>query len=592
MKIYFPLLETDLDVSSEQTVAQVCEMAGVPLNLVCGGKGSCKKCIIRIKEKGVFSEVLACQYPVSDGMEIYLSKERAASQILEVSANKDLPFHPSVKCYPLNYSDLNTPLGTYDMDVIRRLLPERVKPLSYTALKRLEATYFLEDYTYLNVVVEKDQIIDFVPSQSPLVIYGIAFDIGTTSVVGYLYNMNSGCLVTQYSMLNKQIAFGGDVISRIDYASASEAHLKKIQQAILDTIAEIIENLKNEAQIDESQIYQTVYCGNSTMCHLFLGINPIHLGMAPFIGYTKDAVSLPAAELHLPLNPRGTVTFLPLLGGFVGADTAAVLLSLPRDGKMRMMIDLGTNGEIAVGHAKRYFVASTACGPALEGAGITMGMRGTTGAIEKVNCENGKIHVSVIGNTAPKGFCGSGIIDTIAMLLKEGLIADKGNFIKGDALEQHPMKARFGTDENNQRYFIIVTADENPEGRDIIITQKDIRAVQLAKAAIYTGCCLLMENYGIRPKELTEIVIAGAFGNYIDIEHAQYIGLLPEIEGVPVRSIGNGAGTGSQLFLLSEEEAAACAHLTEVTTHIELATDPNFTNTYMMNTIFRSELME
>lgn len=592
MNVKFPLVGTSVDVPEGQTIAQACEAAGVPLNLVCGGKGTCKKCLVRIREGSESKEVLACQTLVSDNMQVFVSRERAASQILETSDNSALPFNPSVKRFALSYADLNTPMCTYDMDVIRRLLPERVAPLNYDALKRLADVYFLEDYATLNVIVDKDQIIDFIPSNEPMPIYGVAFDIGTTSVVGYLYDLTNGCLINQASTLNKQIAYGDDVISRIDYAASSPEQLEKIHQSILDTIRDIITNLCDKSDVDGTLIYQTVYCGNSTMSHLFLGLNPIHLGMAPFLGYTKDAVTLPANRFNLPVNPLGSVTFMPLLGGFVGADTTAVLLSLPRDRQMRLMIDLGTNGEIAVGHSDRWFVASTACGPALEGAGITMGMRGTEGAIEKVWCESGTIRVKVIGNSAPKGFCGSGIIDTIAMLFEEKLIVSRGNFIKGEQLENHPFKDRFGTDDSGQRYFIIVPATDNPEGKDIIITQKDIRAVQLAKAAIYTGCCLLMENYGIKPKELTEIVIAGAFGNYIDVANAQAIGLLPLIENVPVRSIGNGAGTGAQLYLLSQEEEAFCKHLPEITTHIELATDPNFTSTYMMNTQFGCEVME
>ncbi|MEG0310692.1 MAG: ASKHA domain-containing protein, partial [Eubacterium sp.] len=279
---------------------------------------------------------------------------------------------------------------------------------------------------------------------------------------------------------------GGDVISRIDFAGNSPENLHEIHLYILDTITEIINELCKRSAIEKNAIYSTVYCGNSTMQHLFLELNPKNLGLAPFIGHSKDAVSLKAGSFSLPVNPNGIITFMPLLGGFVGADTTAVLMGLPRDKKLRLMIDLGTNGEIAVGNFKKYYVASTACGPALEGAGITMGMRGTTGAIEKVNCENGKITCKVIGKTAPKGFCGSGIVDAIALLFREGLIVKRGNFIKGHDLDAHPMKERFGTTESGQRYFIIVTAADNPDGKDIFITQKDIRAVQLAKAAIYT----------------------------------------------------------------------------------------------------------
>ena len=592
MRVLFPLLEEEIEVSQDSLVSDVCASIGLPLNLVCGGKGRCKKCLVNIKENGEMKEVLACQYSVSDGMEIYASREQAASQILETSSNSDLPFDPIVKCYSLNYTDLVTPMCTYDLDVLRKLIPQTIDTPDYSVLKHFSEVYFLEGYEKLHVIVSGNRIIDFIPSnEDEKPIYGIAFDIGTTSVVGYLYDIASGCLLNQHSMLNKQIAFGGDVISRIDYAGEGPESLHKIYEAIMETLAEIITQVCKKASVDTNDIYQTVYCGNSTMAHLFLELNPKHLGLAPFLGFCKDAISLKGMDTPLPINPKGTVTFMPLLGGFVGADTTAVLLGLPRDKKMRLMIDLGTNGEIAVGNCDKYYVASTACGPALEGAGLTMGMRGTTGAIEKVGCENGKITYSVIGKTAPQGFCGSGIVDAIAMLFREGLIAKRGNFIKGDALDAHPMKNRFGVDENNQRYFKIVTARENPEGKDIIITQKDVRAVQLAKAAIYTGCCLLSENYGIKGSDLEEIVIAGAFGNYIDVHNAQFIGLLPKIEDVPVRSIGNGAGTGAQLYLLSKEEAAICNAIPTITTHIELATDPKFVDTYMMNTMFGDNVM-
>ena len=443
MRVLFPLLEEEIEVSQDSLVSDVCASIGLPLNLVCGGKGRCKKCLVNVKENGEMKEVLACQYSVSDGMEIYASREQAASQILETSSNSDLPFDPIVKCYSLNYTDLVTPMCTYDLDVLRKLIPQTLDTPDYSVLKHFSEIYFLEGYEKLHVIVSGNKIIDFIPSnEAEKSVYGIAFDIGTTSGVGYLYDITSGCLLNQHSMLNKQIAFGGDVISRIDYAGEGPESLHKIYEAIMETLAEIITQVCKKASVDTNDVYQTVYCGNSTMAHLFLELNPKHLGLAPFLGFCKDAVSLKGMDTPLPINPKGTVTFMPLLGGFVGADTTAVLLGLPRDKKMRLMIDLGTNGEIAVGNCDKYYVASTACGPALEGAGLTMGMRGTTGAIEKVGCENGKITYSVIGKTAPQGFCGSGIVDAIAMLFREGLIAKRGNFIKGDALDAHPMKNR------------------------------------------------------------------------------------------------------------------------------------------------------
>ena len=479
---------------------------------------------------------------------------------------------------------LKTEMCSYDLETIRKALNIPVNMSSIKVLQKSAEVFHQKNLPLMNFILYNDEVIDLIPSHEEVNAYGVAFDIGTTSVVGYLYDLTNGVLIHQYSSLNKQISFGGDVISRIDYASTAPENLKAIQHAIIETINNILSNLFYESKIPSEAIYECVFCGNSTMAHLFLGLNPLHLGLSPFTGITRDMVVLNAEELNININPNGKITFLPLLGGFVGADTTAVLLGLPKDDSYRLMIDLGTNGEIAVGNRDRYFVASTACGPALEGAGIHMGMRGTTGAIEKITLVDNEIKCHVIGDAAPLGFCGSGIIDAIAFLYREKLIYDRGHFIKGEDLDNHPFKDRFKTDENNQRYFVFVRHSDNPNGKEMIITQKDVRAVQLAKAAIFTGCCLLTEKYGIKAEALKEIILAGAFGNYIDIENAQFIGLLPEISGVPIRSIGNGAGTGSQLFLLSQDEAKRCETIPTITTHIELATDPNFSHLYMQNT--------
>lgn len=584
IRIFFPLLDKSILVETGTTVAAACAQVGFPQNLVCGGKGTCKKCLVTIRENDLVSEVLGCQHPVSNDMAILISKEAAVSQILETTENETLSFNPKTRVVTTPMAHLKTEMCSYDLEAIRNALDMPIKMSSIKVLQKSAEIFHQKSLPLMNFVLYNDEVIDLIPSSESLNAYGVAFDIGTTSVVGYLYDLTSGVLIHQYSSLNKQISFGGDVISRIDYASTSPENLKAIQHAIIETVNNILSNLFYESKIAAEAVYECVFCGNSTMAHLFLGLNPLHLGLSPFTGITRDMVVADAEEFTININPNGKITFLPLLGGFVGADTTAVLLGLPKDDDYRLMIDLGTNGEIAVGNRNRYFVASTACGPALEGAGIHMGMRGTTGAIEKIELIDNEIKCHVIGDAAPLGFCGSGIIDAIAFLFREKLIYDRGNFIKGEDLDNHPFKDRFKTDENNQRYFVFVRHQDNPNGKEMIITQKDVRAVQLAKAAIFTGCCLLTEKYGIKATDLKEITLAGAFGNYIDIDNAQFIGLLPEISGVPIRSIGNGAGTGSQLFLLSQDEAKRCETIPKVTTHIELATDPDFSNRYMQNT--------
>lgn len=584
IRIFFPLLDKSIMVEAGKTVAEACALVGFPQNLVCGGKGTCKKCLVTIRENDLVSEVLGCQHIISQDMSILISKEAALSQILETTDNDELSFNPKTRIASIPFSQLKTEMCSYDLETIRKVLDLPVTMSSIKVLQKSSEIFHQKNFTFMNFVLFNNEIIDLVPSNEEINAYGVAFDIGTTSVVGYLYDLTNGVLIHQYSSLNKQISFGGDVISRIDYASTSHENLNNIQRAIIETVNNILSNLFYESKITAEAVYDCVFCGNSTMAHLFLGLNPLHLGLSPFTGVSRDTVTLNAEELNININPLGKITFLPLLGGFVGADTTAVLLGLPKDDAYRLMIDLGTNGEIAVGNHNKYFVASTACGPALEGAGIHMGMRGTTGAIEKIALVDNEIKCHVIGDAPALGFCGSGIIDAIAFLFREKLIYDRGNFIKGEDLENHPLKDRFGIDETNQRYFIFVRHTDNPNGKEMIITQKDVRQVQLAKAAIFTGCFLLTEKFGIKGQDLKEITLAGAFGNYIDIKNAQFIGLLPKIEGVPIRSIGNGAGTGSQLFLLSQDEANRCEEIPQNTTHIELATDPNFSNLYMQNT--------
>ncbi|MGL4547057.1 ASKHA domain-containing protein [Eubacterium aggregans] len=241
---------------------------------------------------------------------------------------------------------------------------------------------------------------------------------------------------------------------------------------------------------------------------------------------------------------------------------------------------------MAAGDGSRYLVASTACGPALEGAGLTMGMRRTTGAIEAVKYQDGRFVCEVICGGPAKGFCGSGIIDAITQLLVAGIVVPMGNFYKGAKLEGHPLAHQITICEDGQRQFTLLTAEENGGTIPMVITKNDIRAIQLAKGAIHTGCELFLSRYGIQGEDLSEIVISGTFGNYIDIQNAQAIGLLPTFPGTPVRSIGNGAGMGVKRFLLSQEEVARCTALPTITTHVELASDPDFVNTYMMNTQF------
>lgn len=580
VKVIFPFLDKTIEVEEDKKISDACAMVGQPLNLVCGGKGKCKKCMVDIEISGVTSSIVSCQTLVSDGVKVLLQPEDLEAQILTDSALKHVTPNPSLQSYYITKEELKTELAENDWETLQKSISKSLHETSYKLLQKLSKIY--HNPNGITVIINNNCLIDVIEGQLKD-IYGLAFDIGSTSVVGYLYDMRSYNQIGISSRLNKQTHVGGDVISRIDHAISLTDGLDNLQNLVRETINEIINNLCIENNIDSNKIYQATFCGNSTMQHLFFGIHPEYLGKSPFSSTTHHSISATAGDLEIKINPNGNITFLPLLGGFVGADTSAVLLSLPQDDKKRLVIDLGTNGEIAVGVKNNYKVASTACGPALEGAGLEFGMRGTLGAIEGFAITDGEVSYKVIGNVKPRGICGSGIIDVISELLVNGLINKRGGIVNPDTIENKELASRIVPWEQTKA-FVLCFENESENGKAILLTQKDVRQVQLAKAAIYTGCIMLVEHYGLTLEELDEIIIAGAFGNYIDMKKAQIIGMIPYLPNLPVHSIGNGAGTGCQMFLLSRDEQDICKKIADNAIHIELATDPSFTSNYMMNT--------
>ena len=491
----------------------------------------------------------------------------------------------------ISREELSAPLGGYDFSCLEQDVLSQagiaVEPLEYDLICALSALIHESKCPSISVILDGARICDLREDDGSPKLMGIAVDIGTTSVVAFLYNLENGMLLGHASSLNGQCRYGADVISRIEHTERDGEGLALEQQAVFETIDALARKLYESFGVRPDDVYEMTLCGNSTMQHLFLGAPPSPLGRFPFVGLMAHAAEMPARLTPIAMNRRGVLRFMPLLGGFVGADTTACLLELPDDGRVRMMIDLGTNCEVAIGTPERMLVASTACGPALEGAGISMGMRATDGAIEHVSFDEGAgaFRIKVIGGTAPVGFCGSGIIDMVATLLDIGIINRKGAFIKGAARESHPLGARIRESEDGRR-FVLVEADEHPDGREVSITLKDIRAIQLAKSAIFAGCTLITSTFGIDPSAIGEICLAGAFGNYIDVPHAQLIGLLPSIPDVPIRSIGNGAGLGAQHYLISQNVRERAEALRKNTTHIELASNPSFTDVYMKGMAF------
>lgn len=585
--IDFPLQKTSVRCDGTRTLAQICAEAQLPLELACGGKGYCGKCDVVILEDGIEKKVRACRYTPDHPIQVLLTPPGEMDRILASSGPEALPFDPLTRVACTARSTLTEDPCAYDLATVRRAIDKPMADIpDPTLLEKCTEVLHGGDSPDVSFVLRGDVILDILPCDGPAPVYGVAFDIGTTTVVGYLFDLTCGTQLASASAQNGQVVCGADVITRIEYAGRSRQARRHIQDLLLETLNAVIADLADRARVEPDAVYACVCCGNSTMSHLFWGLSPASLGTAPFTGVKQEMITAAAGITGLAINPRAQVTFLPLLGGFVGADTTAVLLSLPLDGRNRLVIDLGTNGEIAVGNGSRYLVASTACGPAFEGSGITQGMRASAGAIEKITETGGRLCCHTIGGADPKGFCGSGIIDAAAFLLARGLIRPDGRLVDARDPAARPYASRIKTLDTGERLFEFVTAAENPKGFPLYITQKDIRAIQLAKAAVYTGCLILLENFGISGSKLEEIAIAGAFGNYIDMDHAQAIGLIPSFAGVPVRFIGNAAGGGVQRCLLDRREIKRCAGIPSFTSHVELATDPEFPARYLRNTDF------
>ncbi|MHC1605677.1 MAG: ASKHA domain-containing protein, partial [Candidatus Methanofastidiosia archaeon] len=406
--------------------------------------------------------------------------------------------------------------------------------------------------------------------------YGAAVDIGTTTMVLYLIDLSNGHVVNIASAMNPQIPYGEDVISRITFCV--ENGPQKLQGLAIDKINNMIKQACSTTNVDTNDIFELSIVGNTAMHHLFLGFNSKYLTFSPYVPVIRRSINLKAKELGIDINPCGNVYVLPIVAGFVGADHIGFILSagIYKSEKIILGIDIGTNGEIVLGNKKKMICCSCAAGPALEGAGISFGMRATDGAIERVKIDKENVKVKVIGNKKPIGICGSGIIDAISEMLKSR-IADSTGRINEDSFV--PRTRKDGSE------FVLVWASDSGNGEDIVITQKDIRNVQLAKAAIAAGINILLKKYGITKDDIEEILIAGAFGSYINPESARNIGLYPNVP-CTIKSVGNAAGAGAKATLISKDLREDVKLISQNIEYVELAAESSFEEEFLNAMIF------
>ena len=406
-------------------------------------------------------------------------------------------------------------------------------------------------------------------------VFGLAVDVGTTTVVAKLINMTDGqCLATE-AALNPQIRYGDDCISRISYAQTDEK-LARLQRVIIDCINELAAKLCSQTSIEAKHIYEVCVVGNTTMNHIFLKLPVAGLGQSPYRAFSLDAKDLPPDELSVQINPAGNIHTVENIAGFVGSDTTAVALAVDINSaeEMTLVVDIGTNGEIVLGTKDKLYAASCAAGPAFEGARISCGGRAVEGAIEAVLVNDNDIDLDVIGGGPSHSICGSGLIDAVAVLLDLGVIDSSGRFANHCTLADSlsPTVLERIIEQDGQPAFVL--ADK------VVLTQKDIRETQLAKAAIRAGIKLLQKKIGLEDCDIKRVLLAGAFGNYIRRESALRIGLLPDVPVERIVFVGNAAGSGAQMILLSRHWRDRAGRLARKIEYIEIAHEPDFQNVY------------
>jgi len=611
LKITFLPDKKNIEVNKATTALEALERAGINIDTPCGGKGICGKCKILINE-GIttatpIEEELLSEEEIKKGFRLACQAKLFQDSIIEVPSEIRLDFkrvfssnlkgdiHRTKNNFSLNSNlkKVSLDLGKPSLDD-QRSDWERIKDrlslkktenisnlkISLPILKKIPILIRKADFK-ITVTICNDEIIDLKSDNTAKKSYGIAFDIGTTTVVGYLIDLESGEELSALAKTNPQIIHGDDIISRIEFVQRQKDSLEKLQKEIVITLNEIIRETTQKAEIDKSNIYETVIVGNTCMHHLFLGLNPINLAPSPYIPVIKESLSLKVKDIPgLSLNPAANIYMLPNISAFVGADILAGILSTSmwREDKTILLVDLGTNGEVVLGSKGELWACSAAAGPAFEGARISSGMRAAEGAIGIVKIDNKFINYKVIEDGKVRGICGSGLIDLITELLKLGLINKSGKLIDREEanseLSEEIRKRIIKGQRGNK--FLLVKGKETEKGKPIYLTQKDIREVQLAKAAIYAGIKILLKEVNISLEDIQEIFLAGAFGNFIDKKSAVRIGLLPNLPLNKIESVGNAAGRGAEISLCSKKMREVGEEISKKVKYVELSSRSDF----------------
>jgi len=604
IRVSFPELDLTVEAEPGIDVLDLARRHSLPLPSYCGGRGTCGKCRVRVEgpaspptaaELALISphlldkgERLACQVRLWGETRVTIVEagwgevEKPAGEVKEVF----YPLDPGLVRRRLDRPASLRSSSSSTWDVLRQALLqtgiEDVRP-DLGALRELKDC--LWGWEEWEVILVGSRLLRVGPATGDDRLHGMAFDLGTTTVAGYLLDLTLGKQVALASTLNPQADFGADVISRISFAAQDPSGLSQLQARIVEAINSLIQEITSRSRIPAHTVYALSIVGNTVMHHLLLGLDPSGLGHLPYQPVATDPLQVRADELGLQVHPRAAVFLLPNISGYAGSDLVAAILSsgMARRQGITLGIDIGTNGEMALGSRHRILVASAAAGPAFEGSQISCGMRAEPGAISQVWIEGGDLRWKTVGEIRPRGLCGSGLVDLLAILLQWGIIDSGGRFQdpdRWDCTAPSCLRHRLVPADDGGWEFILC-----PEGvarRPLALTQRDIRELQLAKAAIRAGIEILLDEFPASLSEVEEIWLAGAFGNYIDPGSAQAIGLLPPYPRSRIRPVGNAAGEGAKIALLSRTaREEACRLARERISYIDLASRTDFQDRFV-----------
>ncbi len=588
----------DFDVDPGTNLLKAADQAGLYIEGDCAGKGTCGKCRVKIIEGELGQPTAAEEKHLSEseikaGWALACQREVKSDCIIEIPIQKDAhsrktslkggvekyTAEPAVEKITVQLTKPAVEDQTADLERLINKLDRGDLTVKPRELAHFPAMLRNNNYN-VTAAISGNRLLSIEPNDTTGQLYGVAFDIGTTTIVGSLLDLSNAEVIAVSATTNPQNIYGADVISRINHAADTPNGLKQLQEKVIGAVNNIIRDLIHQTRVARDRIYEIVAVGNTTMSHLFMGIDPTYLAPAPFVPAYSRALNVEAAELGIKINPSGRVIFLPNIAGYVGSDTVGVILAADLDlpGDNCVAIDIGTNGELVLRANGKLMACSTAAGPAFEGAQIRQGMRAAAGAIEIVNYTNGQIELGMIDDAPACGICGSGLIDAASALIDAGLVEPSGRFVnpedKPDAVPEH-FRHRLRRGENGFE-FILVSKDNSETGEDIVLTQSDLRELQLAKGAINAGLMILLKEAGITVDDLDRVLLAGAFGNYVRKESALGIGLLPLLPPEKISAIGNAAGDGARMALASANNRDRAEKLTKAVKHMELSTRKDF----------------